>query len=71
MIDKKNVRKQLYRTTGDEDEFIKLWESWGWNEKQVIQAIIKRREDIKLSWQKETFNNLYTGQKYRIKGEEK
>ena len=69
MIDKIYVKRQLYRTTGKEDELIERWEKWGWNESQIIQAILKRRDDLELSWQKETFNNLYTGHKYIINKE--
>ena len=69
MISKVNVRNQLHGTTRQEDELIELWESWGWESDKIVRFIKARRDDIKLSWQRETFNNLYTGQKYKIKGE--
>ena len=69
MISKTNIRNQLHKTTGQEDELIGLWGSWGWESDKIVRSIRERRDDIKLSWQKETFNNLYTGQKYRIKKE--
>lgn len=69
MISKVNVKKQLHGTTRQEDELIDLWDSWGWESDKIVRSIKTRRDDIKLSWQRETFNNLYTGQKYKIKGE--
>lgn len=69
MISKVNVKKQLHGTTRQEDELIDLWDSWGWESDKIVHSIKTRRDDIKLSWQRETFNNLYTGQKYKIKGE--
>ena len=69
MISKTNIRNQLHKTTGQEDELIELWASWGWESDKIVRSIRERRDDIKLSWQRETFNNLYTGQKYKIKGE--
>ena len=69
MISKTNIRNQLHKTTRQEDELIDLWESWGWESDKIVRSIKTRRDDIKLSWQRETFNNLYTGQKYKIKKE--
>lgn len=59
--------KILGRTQNIEDKYIELWESWGMSAQDIAHQISLRRQDISLSFKKETYNNLYTGTKYRIK----